>query len=84
MDTTLHHDEIQRVRDDLLVGAADILLFLKELGVLPEGATKNDVYYKKRSSWPIGNMAGESGPLIASKQRIINHVSKLARGSNAA
>jgi hypothetical protein len=77
-------DETQHLPPgDLMVGADIILRFLIELGVLPEDATVEKVYYAKRSGVPVGNTGGDNGPLIASKQRLRNHYSKLARGTAA-
>jgi hypothetical protein len=65
----------------LLIGAAKIRAFLVLLG-MPEDI---DIYYLKRSgNLPIGNTAGDSGKLIASKARLKRHLDKLARGSTAA
>ena len=67
---------------DLLVGADAIRAFLIELGMPKKTA---DPYYLKRTGrWPIGNLGGEGGKIIASKRRLIRHTDKLARGSAAA
>ncbi len=66
---------------DLLVGAEAIHSFLVYLG-MPEST---DPYYLKRSgNWPIGNTAGDSGKLIASKRQLARHTDNIARGSSAA
>ena len=81
MDTSQHHDDgDDRLAGDLLVGRDAIRSYLVQLG-MPEGV---DPYYLKRSGWPIGNTGGDGGKLIASKRRLGNHTSKLARGSSAA
>jgi hypothetical protein len=64
---------------DLLVGAAAIRAFLVHLG-MPSA----DPYYLKRSGWPIGNTANGGGKLIASKRRLANHTSRIARGPHVA
>jgi hypothetical protein len=69
-----------RLAGDLLVGAAAIHAFLVHLG-MPEDT---DIYYLKRSGWPIGNTADTGGKLIASKRRLTSHTNKLARGPTAA
>jgi hypothetical protein len=83
MNTNLHQDdEIERTLGDYVVGADDILAFLIALGVLPKDATVDAIYYLRRTGrWPIGS---DGGKLIASKRRLCNHASKLARGSHAA
>jgi hypothetical protein len=70
----------ERLAGDLVVGADAIRAFLIHLG-MPEGT---DPYYLKRSGWPIGNTANGGGKLIASKRRLSNHTSKIARGTTAA
>jgi hypothetical protein len=86
VDITTHQDdEIDRATGDLMVSAHIILPFLIEIGVLQKDATVDEVYYLKRSGWPIGNTATSGGgKLIASKRRLSNHASRLARGSSAA
>jgi hypothetical protein len=81
MDPTPQHDEGDVRPGDLLVGANAIRAFLVSLG-MPEKTA--EPYYLKRSGWPIGNTGGGGGKLIASKRRLSNHTSKLARGSTAA
>jgi hypothetical protein len=84
MDTNHQHDDgDDRLGGDLLVGAAAIRAYLIFLG-MPEEGNGPDPYYLKRSGWPIGNTAGDGGKLIASKRRLSNHTSKLARGNTAA
>jgi hypothetical protein len=74
-------EPVERLAGDLLVGAAAIRAFLVHLG-MPKST---DPYYLKRSGWPIGNTATNGGgKLIASKRRLTNHTSKIARGSHAA
>jgi hypothetical protein len=82
MDTiTNQHDEGGVPAGDLLVGERTIHPFLVSLG-MPE---QTDVYYLKRSGWPIGSTSqGGGGKLIASKRRLIRHLEKLTRGSSAA
>ena len=81
MDTNQHqHDESDVRPGDLLVGRDPIHTFLVSLG-MPETI---DIYYLKRSGWPIGNTGGDGGKLIASKRRLARHTEKLARGSTAA
>jgi hypothetical protein len=79
MDTA-QHDEGDVRPGDLLVGAVEIRAFLVHLGM----SAATDVYYLKRSGWPIGNTAGDGGKLIASKRRLARHTEKLTRGSTAA
>jgi hypothetical protein len=79
MDLT-QHDEGDVRPGDLLIGAGAIRAFLVSLG-MPE---TSDIYYLKRSGWPIGNTGGDGGKLIASKRRLARHTEKLARGSAAA
>jgi hypothetical protein len=74
-----HGDEFA---GDLLVGAAAIRDFLIHLG-LPVDV--DQIYYLKRTGWPIGNTSISPGPkrrtgglLIASKRRLIAHTQKLA------
>jgi hypothetical protein len=83
MDTNQPEDRDEHLAGDLLVGADAICAYLRFLG-MPDDTDANDVYYLKRSGWPIGNTAGDGGKLIASKRRLSNHTSKLARGSSAA
>jgi hypothetical protein len=82
MDTTTNqHDEGDAPAGDFLVGRDAIHPFLVELGMPPE----TDIYYLKRSGWPIGNTSRDrGGKLIASKRRLIRHLEKLTRGSSAA
>jgi hypothetical protein len=61
---------------DLMVGSALITSFLIELG-MPETV---NVYYLKRGDWPIANLNGRRGPLVASKQRLRRYVEKLTEG----
>jgi hypothetical protein len=78
MDTTTQHDDgDERLAGDLLVGADAIRAYLIFLG-LPDDTDVADVYYLKRSGWPIGNTAGDSGKLIASKRRLARHTQKIA------
>jgi hypothetical protein len=79
MDTT-QHDEGDVRPGDLLVGADAIRAYLIHLGM----NETIDIYYLKRSGWPIGNTAGDGGKLIASKRRLSRHTEKLARGTSAA
>ena len=84
MDTTTQHDDADdRLAGDLLIGADAICAYLKFLG-MPDDTEASDIYYLKRAGWPIGNTGGDGGKLIASKRRLSNHTSKLARGSSAA
>ena len=84
METSQHHDEgDDRLAGDLLIGADAICAYLIFLG-MPDDTDADNVYYLKRSGWPIGNTGGDGGKLIASKRRLSNHTSKLARGSSAA
>jgi len=79
MDTTQQDNEA--ATSDLLVGRDAIHDFLVALG-MPKGT---DPYYLKRSGWPIGNTgASGGGKIIASKRRLANHTTKLARGNSAA
>ena len=65
-DTNQHHDDgDDRLAGDLLVGADAICAYLIFLG-MPDDTDADDVYYLKRSGWPIGNTAGVGGKLIAS------------------
>ena len=82
MDTN-QHDEGNELAGDLLVGGDKIAVFLAVLG-WSENPEDIDVYYLKRSGWPIGNTAGNGGKLIASKRRLARHTDKIARGSTAA
>ena len=42
-------------------------------------------YYLKRGGrWPIGNLGGDAGKLIASKRRLIRYAEKLTRGGSSA
>ena len=80
MDTT-EHSEAEMRPGDLLVGAEAIRAYLVHLG-MPEDT---DIYYLKRTRrWPIGNTAGDSGKLIASKRQLLQHAEKIARGSSVA
>jgi hypothetical protein len=79
MDST-QHDETDVQQGDLLVSRDPIYDFLVLLGM----PTSTDVYYLKRSGWPIGSTAATGGKLIASKRRLISHIQKLTRGSTAA
>ena len=64
--------------DDLLVGAEAINKFLNYLGMKDA-----DVYYLKRSGWPIGKTNfGKGGNLIASKRTLIEHTQKLTQSAN--
>jgi hypothetical protein len=85
MDIDDQHTEAEGHPADLMVSADPIRDYLVTLGVLPESATNTDVYYLKRSGWPIGNTAASGGgKLIASKRRLSSYASKLSRGSHAA
>jgi hypothetical protein len=78
MDSNQHHDDgDDRLTGDLLVGAAAICAYLIVLG-MPEDTDADDVYYLKRSGWPIGNTGGDGGKLIASKRRLARHTQKIA------
>jgi hypothetical protein len=76
---SIQQDEGDVRPGDLLVGAVEIRTFLMLLG-MSEGT---DVYYLKRSGWPIGTTAKGGGKLIASKRRLARHTEKLARGNAA-
>ena len=77
-DTKQHHDDgDDRLAGDLLVGADAIRAYLIFLG-MPDDTDAEDVYYLKRSGWPIGNTAGDGGKLIASKKRLARHTQKIA------
>jgi hypothetical protein len=67
------HDEVDASTGDLLVTGEAIRAYLVSLG-MPENT---DPYYLKKSGWPIGNTAGDSGKLIASKRRLNRHAQKL-------
>jgi hypothetical protein len=72
------HDEADdRLAGDLLVGADAICAYLIFLG-MPNDTEASDIYYLKRAGWPIGNTAGDSGKLIASKRRLARHTQKIA------
>jgi hypothetical protein len=65
------------LRGDLLKGAGKICAFLVELGL--EGTTEADIYYLKKSGWPIGKTSGgKGGKLIASKRRLTRHAQKIS------
>ena len=79
--TTTTEQEDERLAGDAMVGADVILPYLIFLGVLPADADVDDIYYLKRTGrWPIGNIGGDAGKLIASKRRLARHVQKLAAG----
>jgi hypothetical protein len=60
---------------NFLRGSDAIREYLVSLG-FPENV---DVYYLKRSGWPIGNSGGDRGGfLIASKRRLTRHLERLA------
>jgi hypothetical protein len=76
MDTNQHDDGDERLAGgDLLVGADAIRNYLISLGW-----PSVDVYYLKRSGWPIGGTAAAGGRLVATKTRLAHHTQKLARG----
>jgi hypothetical protein len=79
MDSNLnqHDDGDDRLAGDLLVGADAICAYLIFLG-MPNDTEASDIYYLKRAGWPIGNTAGDSGKLIASKRRLARHTQKIA------
>jgi len=59
---------------DLLVGGDVIEAFLIEQG-LPD---TTDVYYKRRTGWPIGKLGtGQSAQLAASKKRLLAYIRKM-------
>ena len=77
MDTNQHDEGDERLAGDLLVGAAAIAAYLVYLGM--KDIDEDDVYYLKRTRrWPIGNMGGDSGPLISTKRRLARHTQKIA------
>ena len=82
MNSIIKHeeDEGERLAGDLIVGADAIRAFLVHLG-MPEDT---DVYYLKRSGWPIGRTADSGGKLIASKRRLTRHTERMTRGNTAA
>jgi hypothetical protein len=62
----------------LLVGAPAIKSFLvDDLGWPPS----IDVYYLKRTGWPIGSTSADGGRLVATKTRLSRHTQKLASAS---
>ena len=65
----------ERPGDDLMVGRNLIQRFLVDDLRMPR---TTDPYYLKRIGWPIGNIGGDSGKLIASKRRLTRHARKLA------
>ena len=71
-----YDDGDDRLAGDLLVGADAIRAYLVFLG-MPDD-TADDVYYFKRSGWPIGNTGGDGRKLIASKRRLARHTQKIA------
>jgi hypothetical protein len=74
MDTQ-QHEEGETPKDDLMVGKGPIKAFcVDDLG-LP-GTT--DPYYLKKRGWPIGNLHGERGTLVASKRRLIRYMRQRA------
>jgi hypothetical protein len=72
-----YDDGDDRLAGDLLVGADAIRAYLVFLG-MPDDTDADDVYYFKRSGWPIGNTGGDGGKLIASKRRLARHTQKIA------
>jgi hypothetical protein len=83
MDTNQppQHDESDVRPGDLLVGRDAIRDYLVQLG-MPADV---DIYYLKRGGrWPIGNLGGDAGKLIASKRRLIRYAEKLTRGGSSA
>ena len=75
----LDDDEpVERIADDVLLGAKSIAEHITSLGFPVDEA---DVYYLHRvKKWPF-NKYGTF--LIASKQRLTSHAKKLLRGSAA-
>ena len=64
---------------DFLRGADAIRKYLVSLG-LPEDV---DVYYLKRSGWPIGSSGGgRGGFLLATKRRLVRHLERLANATS--
>jgi hypothetical protein len=69
MDNTQHEEG-----GGLLVGAARIKAYLiKTRGMPPT----TDPYYLKKRGWPIGNLHGDTGSLIASPRKLDRHLDKL-------
>jgi hypothetical protein len=79
MDTQQHEDD-ERLADEVLIGAVAIKNYVISIG-MPE---TTDPYYLKRSGWPIGNVNGDTGKLIALKPRLRRHVHKIAAGKTTA
>ena len=80
--TPEQHDDEERLADDVLVGGLNIKAFCVTVLGLPENT---DPYWLKRRGWPIGNLHGSAGSLIASKRRLRRHVQKqIARGGSTA
>ena len=64
---------------NFLRGGDAIRRYLVSLG-LPEDV---DVYYLKRSGWPIGSSGGgRGGFLLATKRRLVRHLERLANATS--
>ena len=72
-------EEVERLADDVLLGAKRIAEGLTEILGVPVNET--DVYYAHRmKKWPIGKYGAL---LIASRRRLLRHTDKLTRGTAA-
>ena len=77
MDTNQPDDGDQRPAGDLLVGANAIKTYLVDLG----WPATTDVYYLRRSGWPIGSTSADGGKLVATNAKLAAHTRKLASAS---
>jgi hypothetical protein len=79
--TTMPVTDEEEKAGDFLVGADAIHAYLVILGM----PTRTDVYYLRRTGWPIGNTAAKGGrhggKLVASKRRLLNYIEKITRGA---
>jgi hypothetical protein len=68
-------DEVNAAKRDLLLGGETIRQFMIDYFGMPEDV---DVYYLKRTGWPIGKTStAHSAQLAASKRRLIGYVNKI-------
>jgi hypothetical protein len=74
--TTENNDDgVSAAKQDLPLGGATIRQFLIDHIGMSDDV---DVYYLKRTGWPIGKTStAHSAQLAASKQRLIGHVKKI-------
>jgi hypothetical protein len=70
-----YDDEFNAVKNDLMIGGATIRQFLIDHFGMSDDI---DVYYLKRTGWPIGKTSSaHSAQLAASKRRLVRYVHKI-------